>query len=182
MKKHLILLLFAMLCFSLCLLAAGDLFSQTTRGMKITVHTKEGKAIPLYKDSYALIVGNGSYTKGWPRLPGALQDVNEVADALQEHGFSVILKKDVTKPEFERAFANFVVNAGEDPYNRLLFYYAGHGHTQKMATGEDLGYLVMVDAPLPEKDAIDFKLKTTDMASLDDTGEVSAVTACTVCV
>ena len=95
-----------------------------------------------------------------------LQDVDEVADALEEHGFSVTLRKDLTKQEFDEAFADFVGNAGRDPYNRLLFYYAGHGYTQKMATGEDLGYLVMVDAPLPEKEAINFKLKAVDMASL----------------
>ena len=165
MTKHLIFLLVMLLYLSL--VAAGDLFSQTIRGMKtITVHTQQGEEIELYKDSYALVVGNGSYTEDWPRLPGALQDVDEVADALEEHGFSVTLKKDLTKPEFEQAFADFVGNAGRDPYNRLLFYYAGHGYTQKMATGEDLGYLVMVDAPLPEKEAINFKLKAADMAWL----------------
>ena len=156
-----------MLCFCFCLVAAGDLFSQTTRSMKtITVRTQQGEEIELYKDSYALVVGNGSYTEGWSQLSGALQDVDEVADALEEHGFSVTLKKDLTKPEFEKVFANFVVNAGKGPDNRLLFYYAGHGYTQKIATSEDLGYLVMIDAPLPEKDAINFKLKAMDLASL----------------
>ena len=166
MKKHLISRLFAMLCVAFCLINASGLFAQSQRGMKITIQPKEGKAIPLYKDSYALVVGNGNYTEGWSRLPGALQDVDEVTDALKEHGFFVTLKKDLTKQEFERAFANFVGNAGREPYNRLLFYYAGHGYTQKMATGEDLGYLVMVDAPLPEKEAINFKLKAADMAWL----------------
>ena len=167
MTKHLIFRRVAMLCFCLCLLAARDLFAQTDRGMKtITVRTQQGKEIELYKDSYAFIVGNGGYTEGWSQLSGVLQEVDEVADALEEQGFSVTLKKDLTKPEFEKAFTDFVVNAGGDPYNRLLFYYAGHGYTQKMATGEDLGYLVMVDAPLPEKDAINFKLKATDIASL----------------
>jgi hypothetical protein len=167
MTKHLIFRRVVMLCFCFCLVAAGDLFSQTTRSMKtITVRTQQGEEIELYKDSYALVVGNGSYTEGWSQLSGALQDVDEVADALEEHGFSVTLKKDLTKPEFEKVFANFVVNAGKGPDNRLLFYYAGHGYTQKIATSEDLGYLVMIDAPLPEKDAINFKLKAMDLASL----------------
>ena len=156
-----------MLCFCLCLVAAGDLFSQTTHDMKtITVRTQQGEEIELYKDSYALVVGNGSYTEGWSQLSGVLQDVDEVADTLEEQGFSVTLKKDLTKLEFEKVFTDFVGNAGRDPYNRLLFYYAGHGHTQKMATDEDLGYLVMVDAPLPETDAINFKLKAVDLALL----------------
>ena len=165
MTKYMIFLPVTLLC--LCLVDAGDLFAQEVRETKtITVRTQQGEEIELYKNSYALVVGNGSYTEGWPRLAGVLQDVDEVADVLEEHGFSVTLKKDLTKPEFEKAFADFIVSAGGNPYNRLLFYYSGHGYTQKMATGEDLGYLVMVDTPPPEKDAITFQLKATDIASL----------------
>ena len=167
MTKYLIFRRVVILCLSFCLINASGFFAQAQRGMKtISVRTQQGKEIELYKDSYALIVGNGNYTEGWSRLPGALQDVDEVADALEEHGFSVTLKKDLTKLEFDKVFADFVVNAGAGPDNRLLFYYAGHGYTEKMANNEDLGYLVMVDASLPEKDAINFKLKAMDMASL----------------
>ena len=165
MTKHLIFRLFVTLCFSLCLFAAGDLFSQTNRGMKtITVQTKEGRAIELYKDSYALVVGNGTYTNGWNPLRGALQDVEEVANALKKHGFTVTLKKDLTKPKFEDAFERFVTE-GRKENSRLLFYYAGHGHTEKLANGDDLGYLVMVDAPLPEDSRINHH-KSVDMESL----------------
>ena len=167
MTKHLMFRRVVILYFYLCLIAAGDLFAQAIRDTKmISVRTQQGEEIELYRDSYALVVGNGNYTEGWPKLPGTLQDVDEVADVLEEHGFSVTLKKDLTKPELEKAFADFVDNAGGDPYNRLLFYYAGHGYTQKRATGEDFGYLVMVDTPLPEKDATNFKMKATDVASL----------------
>lgn len=165
MAKHLIVLPVTLLC--LCLVVTGALFAQPIRGANtITVRTRQGEEIELYKDSYALVVGNGSYAEGWSQLSGVRQDVDEVADVLEEHGFSVTLKKDLTKPEFEKVFADFVVNAGGNPYNRLLFYYTGHGYTQKMATGEDLGYLVMVDTPPPEKDLINFKLKAMDIASL----------------
>ena len=165
MKKHLIFLLVMLLC--LCLGAVGDLLAQAPRGTEtLSVRTQQGEEIELYKDSYALVVGNGSYTEGWPQLSGVLQDVDEVADVLEEHNFSVTLKKDLTKPEFEKVFADFVASAGGNPYNRLLFYYAGHGYTQRLATGEDLGYLVMIDTPPPEKDTINFKLKAMDITSL----------------
>ena len=165
MKKHLIFLLFVTVCISLCLVAADELLSQ--RGMKtITVHTKEGKAIELYKDSYALVIGNGNYTNGWDPLDGALKDVKEVETVLKKHGFHVTLKKNLTKVEFDRAFAEFVLKSGEDPNNRLLFYYAGHGYTRKSATDEDLGYLVMVDAPAPEVDKVGFELESIPMESL----------------
>ena len=163
MKKHLIFLLFLTVCVSLCLVATDELLSQ--RGMKIIkVRTKTGKEIELYKDSYALVVGNGSYTEGWNPLGGALQDVEEVTAALKKHGFTVTLEKDLTKPKFEDAFEKFVT-AGRHENNRLLFYYAGHGHTEKLANGDDLGYLVMVDTPLPEDNRINHR-KSVDMESL----------------
>lgn len=165
MKRHLIFLLFFTVCISLCLVATDELLSQ--RGMKtITVHTKEGKAIELYKDSYALVIGNGNYTNGWDPLDGALKDVKEVETVLKKHGFHVTLKKNLTKAQFDRAFAEFVLTSGEDPNNRLLFYYAGHGYTRKNAADEDLGYLVMIDAPTPEVDKVGFELESIPMKSL----------------
>ena len=163
MTKFLIFLLFVTICVSLCLVATDAIFSQ--RGMKtITVRTKTGNEIELYKDSYALVVGNGNYTAGWNPLRGAIQDVDEVAATLKKHGFIVTLKKDLTKPKFEDAFEKFVTE-GRSEDNRLLFYYAGHGHTEKLANGDDLGYLVMVDARLPENNHIDHR-KSVDMESL----------------
>ena len=167
MKKHLIFRCIAMLCFSLGFMIIGDLFSQTNRGMKtISVRTKTGKEIQLYKDSYALVIGNGNYTNDWDPLNGALTDVEEVETLLKKHGFHVTLKKNLTKAKFDRAFAEFVLKSGEDANSRLLFYYAGHGYTRKSATDEDLGYLVMVDAPAPETDKVGFELESVSMESL----------------
>ena len=132
--------------------------------MKITVRTNTGEEIELYKASYALIVGNGNYRNGWDPLPGATRDVQEVAKALKTHDFNVTLKTDLTKDKFEDAFETFVQN-GKNEDARLLFYYAGHGYTEALADGEHLGYLVMVDAPLPKSGGIDGS-KSVDMESL----------------
>ncbi|MDE0681446.1 MAG: SUMF1/EgtB/PvdO family nonheme iron enzyme [Candidatus Poribacteria bacterium] len=138
------------------------MFSQ--RGMRVTVRTESGKEFDLYKDSYALIIGNGAYPvkNGWTPLPGAVKDVKEVAEVLERHGFNVTLKIDVTKSEFNQAFSEFIYDFGKNKDNRLLFYYAGHGYTTKAATGEDLGYLVMLDTPNPENAAA-FDLYSVDM-------------------
>jgi hypothetical protein len=138
----------------------------SNRGLKLTVKTPKGNRIDLYRDSYALIVGNSNYSNGWEPIPGAIRDVNEVATALEKHGFTVSLKTDLTKEKFSRALNEFSLKYGRDKDNRLLFYYAGHGFTQQMATGEELGYLVMVNAPLPEADLIGFSLSSVDMQSL----------------
>ena len=133
------------------------------RGIKVSAKTPSGKSIPLYSGSYALVIGNGDYVNGWDPLPGAIRDVKDVARALQENGFQVILKKNLTRNGFNRALGDFFYKYGRDKTNRLLFYYAGHGHTQKMFTNEDLGYLVMVDAPVPEKDPVGFEIASVDM-------------------
>ena len=161
-RKTSLFLFFSLLCVAIVSIAANELFPQ--RGMSVLVRTESGKEFDLYKDSYALIIGNGAYPvkNGWTPLPGAVKDVKEVAAVLERHGFNVTLKIDVTKPEFNQAFSEFIYESGKDPDNRLLFYYAGHGYTTKAATGEDLGYLVMLDTPTPENAAA-FDLYSVDM-------------------
>ena len=134
----------------------------------------------MYKDSYALVVGNGNYENGWDPLPRTMSDVQIAKEILEEHGFSVTLKTDLTKPQFEAAFKEFLRN-GEDASNRILFYYAGHSSERLSNNGDhDLisalnkiaigvhylskdrlkdydgpDYLIMVDAPSPDEEGID---------------------------
>ena len=164
MKRYSLFLLLSISCGTILLITADELFSQ--RGMKITVRTETGKEIPLYANSYALVVGNGNYTNGWSPLDGALQDVKEVKTTLEKHSFHVTLKTNLNAAAFRRAFAEFVLKSGKDRDNRLLFYFAGHGYTRKSATNDDLGYLVMVGAPLPQTDEVGFELESIDMESL----------------
>ena len=144
MEKIPLLLFFSILCGVILLISGTELFSQ--RGVNVAIRTESGEAFDLYKDSYALVIGNGSYPakNGWNPLSGAVNDVKEVAAVLERHGFDVTLKIDVTKAEFNKAFSDFIYKSGKDKDNRLLFYYAGHGYTTKSAIGEDLGYLVML--------------------------------------
>ena len=146
MKKIALFLLFGILCGAIILSAVDERFLQPD--MKISVRTEAGKT-PLYNESYALVVGNGSYTNGWDPLDGVLKDVKEVATTLEKHGFTVTLKTDLKKADFEAAFEAFI-RKGESKDSRLLFYYAGNGHTGiNKQTGEEFGYLVMVDSPMP---------------------------------
>jgi len=162
-KRSRIFCIFVFIIFSFVNI---NYLAAANRGLKLTVKTPKGNRIDLYRDSYALVIGNSNYSNGWEPIPGAIRDVNEVATALEKHGFTVLLKTDLTKEKFSRALNEFSLKYGRDKDNRLLFYYAGHGFTQQMATGEELGYLVMVNAPLPEADLIGFSLSSVDMQSL----------------
>jgi hypothetical protein len=144
---------------------AGPLYG-AQRAIRVVAKTPEGKEIPLYRGSYAFVVGNVHYTGGWDPLTGVAQDIRDVATVLRKHGFEVTSRTDLTRDMFAREIEDFCHRYGKDEDNRLFFYFAGHGHTEKMATGEDLGYLVMVDAPAPEKDPVGFTLCSVDMQSI----------------
>ena len=75
----------------------------------------------------------------------------EVSRALEENGFEVEVVEDPTLDELEIAIEDFIFDKGADPENRLLIYYAGHGHTKTLGYGGEMGYLVPADAPLPKK-------------------------------
>ena len=175
MKTFLISLFVVLLCGAIIFISTTTLHPQTSRGMKISVRTSAGEHIELYNASYALVVGNGNYTNGWDPLPGALQDVKEVAEALKTHDFNVTLKTNLTADEFEDAFLTFVLEHGADEANRLLFYYAGHGYTLPLANAQERGYLVMVDAPEPDTDKLGFVRESVNMETL--VGESKAILA-----
>ena len=89
-------------------------------GMEVVVQTPDGKNIPLYRNSYALVIGNGNYTKGWDPLPGALKDAEEVAAALKRQGFEVLIHRDLSHDRFQDVLNRFAVDYGGEPENQLL--------------------------------------------------------------
>ena len=70
--------------FSLCILILvqpidANNLNASDRGLKLAVMTTDGNKIDLYRDSHALLIGNSSYSNGWDPIPGAIQDVKEIA-------------------------------------------------------------------------------------------------------
>ena len=113
--------------------------------------------IPVYKASHALVIGISRYTGGWPSLSGVPEDVHEVSKTLHALGFQVTEVHDPDLYAMEQAYRDFIFGHGQDRDNRLLFYFAGHGHTMKPPSGTSdrkkwLGYLVSSNAPDPYKD------------------------------
>ena len=124
---------------------------------------KEKSEKALYHESHALLVGVSQYSQGWPQLSGVHNDIKQVGEALQGHGFNVVTVMDPTRKEMEEAFNNFINEYGQHPENRLLIYYAGHGYTMKLAYGGDMGYIIPSDTPRPAKDKSGFLKTAMDM-------------------
>jgi hypothetical protein len=132
------------------------------------VQVTEGISLQkIYQGSYALVIGANDYSSGWPDLPGVKKDIEEVKAALIGNGFLVTIITNPRKRELEEAFDNFISQYGLAQENRLLIYFAGHGHTQKLSYGRQMGYLVPVDAPNPEENLNSFLANGMDMQQIE---------------
>jgi tetratricopeptide (TPR) repeat protein len=121
------------------------------RGARLGVVAEDGKRIELYEGSYALLIGVSKYKHGWRSLPGAAKDIISVAEALRRHGFQVTFLNDPTYSELDQTVKQFIADSGQAEHNRLLIYFAGHGHTLRVWNDTSkMGYLVPSDAPLPD--------------------------------
>jgi tetratricopeptide (TPR) repeat protein len=150
----------------LCIVASAGYAAE--RGINVVkIIDAQGQEVGLYHQSHALVIGVSDYSEGWPRLPGVQQDVKAVRDVLKEHGFNVETVTNPTRAQLYQAFSNFINRYGQTVENRLLFYFAGHGHTCKLAYGEDMGYIVPVDAPNPSRDPQGFTVKAMDMQQIE---------------
>ena len=70
---------------------------------------------------------------------------------MEEQGFGVeVVDNPKNRAELEQAFNSFIQTHGRKPNNRLLFYFAGHGHTIKYY-GEEMGYIVPANSPNPNR-------------------------------
>jgi uncharacterized caspase-like protein len=122
-------------------------------GFIISIKTKIGKEVILYENSYALIIGNSNYQNGsWGTLPGVKSDVEAISDILCQHGFKVEVAENLMSKNFKARIEKFINDYGKSPNNRILIYYAGHGYKQKSAgDNRDIGYVVPIDAPSPQR-------------------------------
>ncbi|MEE8435336.1 MAG: caspase family protein, partial [bacterium] len=141
--------------------------AQAQRGVRVAIRDKAGREVAVFKESHALIIGVSDYRAGWPKLPGVKSDVVAVKAALESHGFDVEVVEDPTSEQLTRAFSSFINRHGRKKDTRLVFYYAGHGHTQKMSYGDDMGYIVPVDAPNPNRDPDGFLAAALDMQQIE---------------
>jgi hypothetical protein len=114
----------------------------------------------------ALVIGNSAYQHAG-HLPNPKNDATDVAAALEQMGFLVILGTDLDKVNMERTIRRFA-QAAKGAQVGLLFY-AGHGI---QVAGQN--YLVPIDAKLDDASGLDFELVRADL--VQRTMEREAVT------
>ena len=160
-----ITLLFGVACYGLLTDTAI-----ASRGIvDIPIKAANGTEVVMYEESHALVIGGSDYTGGWPKLPGVEKDIILVKKALEAKGFNVVSVMNPNSQELENAFEVFIEKYGQKPNNRLLFYFAGHGHTvEPQYGGMALGYIVPVEAPNPNDNLNKFKRVAMSMQRIEE--------------
>ena len=119
----------------------------------------------------ALVVGNSAYVHANP-LPNPVNDAGDMAKALTEVGFEVILGLDLAKPAFDAKVRDFA--RALEKADVAVFFYAGHG---LQASGRN--YLVPVDASLQVERDLDFEAVSVDFVlkqmEIDREGKTNVV-------
>jgi hypothetical protein len=102
---------------------------------------------PGYAKSHALVVGIDAYTKAGP-LSFAVNDARGVAQALLSLGFpseniQILFDGDATRDAIMSAYLQYADPTLVGPDDRLLVFFAGHGHT--LSGRRDTGFLIPVN-------------------------------------
>lgn len=127
---------------------------------------RSGKEVGLYRESHALLIGESRYTAGWPDLTAVPGELEKVEDMLQAQGFRVVKHLDLEGGDLRKAITDFIGRYGFAKDNRLLIYFAGHGHTLERGYGQEMGYVVPSDAPDPRQDRTGFLRKAVSMSQV----------------
>ncbi|MGH9843811.1 MAG: caspase family protein [Blastocatellia bacterium] len=145
----------------------GSAAQEASRGQRVRARAASGEMLDLYDESHALVVGVSDYNNGWRRLPGVKSDVPAVSAVLKQQGFTVTPLLDPAVEDFERAMRSFISAHGLKERNRLVIYFAGHWHTERLGDDRDLGYIVMRNAPRPDLDPAGFAGSAISMEQMN---------------
>ncbi len=135
----------------------------STRGISVNIRDQSGKQVGMYEKSHALLIGVSDYTAGWPDLGTIPSELKHVESILKNQGFNTVTVINPDSKRMKQSFEDFINEYGYNENDRLLFFFSGHGYSQKNGTK---GYLVPTDAPNPEKDRKGFLRKALNMSQI----------------
>ncbi len=98
-------------------------------------------------DRVALLIGNNNY--GSTPLRNAANDAHDLAEALKELGFQVIVRENASRKDMIDAIREF--GTAIDGASTALFFYAGHAMQFK-----DRNYLIPIDAAMGTEEDVTF--------------------------
>jgi S1-C subfamily serine protease len=122
-----------------------DAASKAKRGVQISPRPSPSLD-SLYNQSYAVIIGINAYEK-WPSLEYAVNDARSIQKRLKEMGFDTItlLDNNATRENILKVLGDELPKKVQKN-DRVIIFFAGHGQTEEIADGSQMGYIVPVDS------------------------------------
>ena len=102
----------------------------------------------IYDNSYALIIGIDKY-ENVRSLDYAVKDAEDIQSMLidkfnfQQDNIVLLKNEEATKASILQEFSNITKKAESN--DRVLIFFAGHGETEDLPDGGEMGYLLPVD-------------------------------------
>ena len=106
------------------------------------------KTEDIYDNSYALIIGIDKY-QNVRSLDYAVKDAEDIQSMLvdrfhfKEDDIVLLKDEEATKASIIQEFSNITKQAGTN--DRIIIFFAGHGETEDLPDGGEMGYLLPVD-------------------------------------
>jgi hypothetical protein len=145
----------------------GFVMAGAAQDRGLVIRKADGTVLTRFTASHALVIGESEYTAGWQRLRGVTEDTAAVKRLFEEQGFTVETVENAGSGALKNGIEDFLKRYGYDENARLLVYYAGHGHTLKLQGNRDMGYIVPVDAPDPNRNRQGFLQLAITMDQFD---------------
>jgi len=107
----------------------------------------------IYDNSWALIIGIDKY-ENVSNLDYAVKDANSIASLLQDNfnfpskNVTVLLNEEATFTNIRKGLSK--VSSSAKANDRVLIYFAGHGMTDDLPDGGEMGYLLPIEAKRDE--------------------------------
>ena len=124
------------------------LFTVFIFGNQKITNPETGEELLLYKNSWAVIIGINKYEKT-RKLNYAVQDADSIRAMLiseylfPESNIKILTDDQATKEAIRESIYDVIQKAGED--DQILIFFAGHGETDVLPTGGEMGYLLPVE-------------------------------------
>ena len=117
------------------------------------------------QNRFALLIGNSNYLDPEERLPNAINDTQDIKEALEGLGFKVELKHDLKRLDLIKEVAAFINRLKSNRNSEGFFWYAGHGFEI-----EGKIYLLPVDVVMDvdREDDIEIKANSFPVTDLTD--------------
>ena len=161
MKNH-----FLAIFLTLSYLVVSNAFGMNRGIAPVPIRDDTVKQVGLYKESHALVIGVSQFAD-WPNLMRVDSNIRSTQKTLENHGFHVVVHSNTIFNNLNSSIESFINQYGQNPDHRLLLYFAGHGHTLKLAYGEEMGYITITGSPNPNKNEAGFLAKALDMQQIE---------------